>query len=220
MRRITEQHDASRMPALDRWTVTDVRAQNAIRWCRFDDGRNRIVPRSEATDQVTAHISVATFGRRVCHGKPVDLAAADRNDPEAFASPPALSDSLRCGDRVAWCDASPARIARIYGRPVSDELGPDVRVEAVGAHEQFRLDALAVRQRDMHRGTVLLERGDVAAGSDHTEPDGVEKDGMKAGAVQSNQGRAHCLIQLGQVHFRSKLATARVEDRCAADDSA
>src|SRR5215510_4683117 len=72
----------------------------------------------------------------------------------------------------------------------------------------------------MHRGTVLLEGGDVAAGSDHTEPDGVDKDGMKAGTVQSNHGRAHCLIQLGQVHFCSKLATARVEDRCAAHDSA
>src|SRR5262249_61416357 len=128
MRRITEQHDASRMPALDRWTVTDVRAQNAIRWCRFDDGRNRIVPRSEATDQVTAHISVATFGQRVCHGKPVDLAEADRNDPEAFAPPPALGGSLRRRDRVARRHASPAPVARIRGRSVSDELDPYGRV--------------------------------------------------------------------------------------------
>src|SRR5262249_2573467 len=191
MRRITEQHDASRMPALDRWTVTDVRAQNAIRWCRFDDGRNRVVPRSEATDQVTAHISVATFGWRVCHGKPVDFAAADRNDPESFAPPPALSGSLRCGDRVAWCDTSPARIARIRRRTVSDELGPDVRVEAVGAHEQFRLDALAVPQRDMHRATGLLAGCAVAAGSTQHEPNVGNQHGMKAGTVQSTQGPAH-----------------------------
>src|SRR5262249_2846964 len=213
MRRITEQHDASRMPALDRWTVTDVRAQNAIRWCRFDDGPNRIVPRSEATDQVTAHISVAIFGWRVCHGKPVDFAAADRNDPESFAPPPALSGSLRCGDRFAWCDTSPARIARIRRRTVSDELG------AVGAHEQFRLDALAVRQRDMHRGTVLLEGGDVAAGSDHIKLDGVDKHRMKAGTVQSNHGRrpltdtprsGPLLLQVGDRARRGSLRERRL----------
>src|SRR5439155_20802217 len=95
MRGITQQNDASVMPALDRWPVSDVGAQDPLRWCGADDVLNRRVPTREALKQFGVNIAVPTVWRRVGTSKPVDFAEANSDNAEALATTPALGHTLR-----------------------------------------------------------------------------------------------------------------------------
>src|SRR5262245_32882635 len=145
MRGVTQQDDASVMPALDRSPVSNVGSQDPLGWCGAEDLQNRRVPTREALEQFGVNITVPAVGRRIGTSKPVDFAEANINNAKALAVAPALAHPFRRLHRTRRCHTAPTGVAGVNRFAVIDELRADSRAQPIRANQEIGLDTLATR---------------------------------------------------------------------------